>query len=86
MRIIEIEHKPEMKIKGATVHLNYDDIITIHNALYQESKNEENTKRETFNRVDRDMFLLCELVKNGCIDNFTISHICEIQGRNKKEK
>lgn len=34
MRIVEIEHKPDNEIKGATVYLSYDNLREINNALY----------------------------------------------------
>lgn len=50
--------------------------------LYEASK-DENTRSEQL-ILNRDFFLLFELVKNGCIDSFTVEHLNEIQKQSEK--
>lgn len=55
--------------KSAKVTLQYNEIRDI-NALLFESGN--------ISGLRRSFFLLFELVKNGCIDRFTIEHLREL--------
>ena len=65
MTIINIDHDK----KRATIALQYNDIRDI-NALLCESGNVSDLRRS--------FFLLFELVKNGCIDRFTVEHLGEL--------
>lgn len=67
MTIEKIEHNPGAS--KATVTLNYKDIRDINNAL---------CKDENISELHRYFFLLFEIVKNGCIDRFTIEHLSEL--------
>lgn len=82
MTIHNIEHNPTYKVKKATITLWYDEIKNIANLLSQATK-EENTRSE-MHILNRDFFLLFELVKNGCIDGFTVRHLNEIQQKAKE--
>ena len=65
MTIINIDHDK----KRATIALQYNDIRDI-NTLLCESGN--------ISELRRSFFLLFELVKNGCIDRFTVEHLGEL--------
>ena len=65
MTIVNIDHDK----KRATVALQYNDIRDI-NTLLCESGN--------ISELRRSFFLLFELVKNGCIDRFTVEHLGEL--------
>lgn len=82
MTIHNITHNPQYHIKKATITLSYEEIRDIANLLYEASK-DENTHSEQ-HILNRDFFLLFELVKNGCIDSFTIEHLNEIQTQSEK--
>lgn len=82
MTIHNITHNPQYHIKKATITLSYEEIRDIANLLYEASK-DENTHSEQ-HILNRDFFLLFELVKNGCIDSFTVEHLNEIQKQSEK--
>ena len=65
MTIINIDHDK----KKATVALQYNDIRDI-NTLLCEAGN--------ISDLRRSFFLLFELVKNGCVDRFTVEHLGEL--------
>lgn len=69
MTIEKIDHSPG--VSKATVTLNYGEIRDINAALYTEGNISE---------LRRGFFLVFELVKNGCIDRFTIEHLSELLG------
>ena len=69
MRIEKIEHNPGSS--KATVTLDYGDIRDINNALCGAGNISE---------LRRSFFLLFEIVKNGCIDRFTVEHLSELLG------
>lgn len=71
--------KPQTGFKYATVTLNYEEIRDIANLLYEVNKIMPLSKTEA--KLHRDMFFLFEVVKNGCIDNFTIKHLGELQDK-----
>lgn len=70
MTIHKIIHNPECAIKQATVTLDYDEIKDISNLL---------CKSKVTGKLRSDMFLLFELVKNGCWDKYTLEHALEIR-------
>lgn len=70
MTIHEIIHNPEYAIKQATVTLDYDEIRDISNLI---------CKAKVTGKLRSDMFLLFELVKNGCLDKFSLEHALEIR-------
>jgi hypothetical protein len=82
MTIHNITHNPQYHVKKATITLSYEEIRDIANLLYEASK-DENTHSEQ-HILNRDFFLLFELVKNGCIDSFTVEHLNEIQKQSEK--
>lgn len=82
MTIHNITHNPQYHIKKATITLSYEEIRDIANLLYEASK-DENTHSEQ-HILNRDFFLLFELVKNGCIDSFTVEHLNKIQEQSEK--
>ena len=51
--------------KGATIHLDYDEIITISNVLCDASNNYKSNK--DFNRLHKDFYLLHYLTKDGVL-------------------
>ena len=70
MTIREIIHNPECATKQATVTLDYDEIRDISNLL---------CKSKVTGKLRSDMFLLFELVKNGCWDRYTLKHALEVR-------
>jgi hypothetical protein len=82
MTIHNITHNPQYHIKKATITLSYEEIRDIANMLYEATKNENTCSEQHI--LNRDFFLLFELVKNGCIDSFTVEHLNEIQERSKE--
>lgn len=81
MTIHNITHNPKYGIKTATVTLEYNEIRDIANVLYQDTKDEETRSEKHI--LHRDFFLLFELVKNGCIDGFTVETLNKIQEQAK---
>ena len=71
--------KPQTGFKYATVTLNYEEIRDIANLLCEINKTRSLSKTEA--KLHRDMFFLFEVVKNGCIDSFTVKHLGELQGQ-----
>lgn len=86
MNIIELKHYPERSIKSAIVRLDYDEIRDIVNILYHACKDEKNKDRTSYHQIHRDMFLLFELVKNSCIDSFTVEQLGKLQDAIKESK
>lgn len=79
MTIHEINHKPNIAVKNATVTLHYEEIRDISNLLCEIDKIRPLNKTEA--KLHRDMFFLFEMVKNGCIDSFTVEHLGELQDK-----
>ena len=77
MTIHKIEHDMERNIRKATVTLNVEQLMYITNALNKYIKEEYNT--ENLLELHRDIYLLFEIVKNGCIDSVTVNHLHELQ-------
>ena len=77
MTIHKIEHDMESKIRKATVTLNVEQIMYIANALNKYIKEEHNT--ENLLELHRDIYLLFEIVKNGCIDSVTVEYLQKCQ-------
>lgn len=71
--------KPQTGFKYATVTLNYEEIRDISNLLCDIDKIRPLSKTEA--KLHRDMFFLFEVVKNGCIDSFTVKHLGELQDK-----
>lgn len=65
MTILNIDHEA----KRSVVSLSYSDIRDINNLLCESGYVYD---------LRRSFFLLFELVKNGCIDRFTIEHLGEL--------
>lgn len=82
MTIHNITHNPKYGIKNATVTLSYEEIRDIANMLYQTTKDEKTRSEQHI--LHRDFFLLFELVKNGCIDSFTVETLNKIQEQSKE--
>lgn len=77
MTIHKIEHDLKSNRRNATVSLNVEQIMYIANALNKYIKDERLS--ETLLELHRDFFLLFEVVKNGCIDSFTVEHLGKCQ-------
>lgn len=77
MTVHRIEHNMENNRRKATITLNVEQLMYITNALNKYIKEEYNT--ENLLELHRDMYLLFSLVKDGCIDSFTIEHLHELQ-------
>lgn len=56
--------------KHATITLDYDEIRDISNMM---------CKYKVNGKLRADMFLLFEIVKNGCLDRFSLEHALEIK-------
>lgn len=56
--------------KHATITLDYDEIRDISNMM---------CKYKVNGKLRADMFLLFEIVKNGCLDRFSLEHALEIR-------
>jgi hypothetical protein len=84
MTIHSITHNPEYGIKKATVTLQYEEIRDIANMLYEHTQDEQTRPEKHI--LHRDFFLLFELVKNGCIDGFTVEHLSVTQKKAKGKK
>lgn len=70
MTINKIIHNSDNGIKQATVTLDYDEIRDISNLF---------CKCNIKGKVRADIFLLFELVKNGCWDKYTLERALEIR-------
>lgn len=70
MTIREIIHNPKSATKQATVTLDYDEIRDISNLL---------CKSKVIGKLRSDMFLLFELVKNGCWDKYTLEQALKVR-------
>ena len=71
--------KPQTGFKNATVTLNYEEIRDISNLLCDIEKIRLLSKTEA--KLHRDMFFLFDVVKNGCIDSFTVQRLGELQNK-----
>lgn len=71
--------KPQAGFKYATVTLNCEEIRDISNLLCEVDKIRPLSKTEA--KLHRDIFFLFEVVKNGCIDSFTVKHLGELQDK-----
>lgn len=56
--------------KHATITLDYDEIRDISNMM---------CKYNVSGKLRADMFLLFEIVKNGCLDRYSLEHALEIR-------
>ena len=74
MKIIELNHKPEVKIKDAIVELDYDEIRDVVNGLYRVIEKEKVTQDKSMNKTYRKFIILFDLVKHGMVTQFTIDH------------
>lgn len=77
MTIESIKHRTDFN--NATVTLNYEEIRDISNLLCEIDKIRPLSKTEA--KLHRDTFFLFEVVRNGCIDSFTIEHLKELQDK-----
>lgn len=82
MTIYNITHNPKYGVKEATVTLRYEEVRDIANMLYEATK--DGATRSEKHILHRDFFLLFELVKNGCIDGFTVETLNKIQEQAKE--
>lgn len=71
--------------KSATITLYYDELRDISNGLSELSKLDEKRSPE-FYKIRRDMLLLFSLVKNGCLDSWTIKRLSDITEKINKEQ
>ena len=63
---------------SATIKLNYEELRDLSNLL---RRSEVSTKT-----LNRDFFLLFDIVKNGCIDRFTMARLKNLQDDINSEK
>lgn len=84
MTIHKIEHDLQGNNRRATITLDVEQIMYISNALCDSVKDEN--APETLLELKRDMFLLFEIVKNGCIDSFTVEHLATLQQRIQEKR
>lgn len=80
MIINELNYKPDLKIKNATVTLNYEEIRDIANGLFYLLEDDETFKpnqseKDSFTQTKRKFDMLFDLVKYGNVTDFTLSHI-----------
>ena len=85
MLIKDITCHPEDNIKGATIFLGYEELCQLNNVLYFCSKIEKRGNTKEFYKIRRDIYYLFQLVKNGCLDSYTIETLKEIQKEIDKE-
>lgn len=84
MTIHKIERDDNFKIRQATITLNCEEVSNIANMLVAAVKLEENSSRPIMHTLNRDFYLLFELVKNGCIDSVTVEYLGKIQEKINK--
>lgn len=82
MIINELNHKPDLSIKNATVTLSYDEIRDIANGLFYLLEDDNTFKpnqseKDSFAETKQKFDVLFDLVKYGCVTDFTISHIAK---------
>ena len=90
MIINELNHKPDLKIKNATVTLNYEEIRDIANGLFYLIEDDETLKpthseKDSFEQTKRKFDMLFDLVKYGCVTDFTLSHIVQKPKESEEE-
>ena len=78
MTIHELNQKPDIGIKNATICLDCDEIRDIANMLCSVVKHQQEFQTEGYKTLHRDFFFLFEIVKNGCIDGFTCEHLAKL--------
>lgn len=61
------ELNSEQRGKGATVYLDYDEIVQISNILCDVSSNYESNDGDLFNKLHKDFYLLHCLTKDGVL-------------------
>ena len=83
MTINKIEHNLQGNPRNATIPLDVEEIMYISNALYQAVKSTENPSPAML-ETKRDIYLLFELVKNGCIDSFVVEYLNKCQEKIKE--
>ena len=84
MTINNIKRDDSLKIREATITLNCEEIQNIANMLVAAVKLDENASRPIMHTLNRDFYLLFELVKNGCIDGVTVEYLEKIQEKINK--
>lgn len=77
MQIREIIHDPKYNVKCATVTLDYDELRDLSNVLCDIEKDESWTKRPSYWKVRRNIYWLFDLVKNGCVDDWSVERSYE---------
>ena len=86
MTINKIEHDFPHGPRKETITLDVEEIMYISNALCQSVKVVENPNSSML-EIKRDVYLLFELVKNGCLDSVAIEILGEHQAKiNETEK
>lgn len=83
MEIKEIVHNPKYNVKCATVTLDYDELRDLSNALCDIGENESWTKRPSYWKIRRNIYWLFDLVKNGCVDEFSVEQSYELLQKEK---
>ena len=91
MIINELNHKPDLKIKNATVMLNYEEIRDIANGLFYLLEDDETFKpnqseKDSFAQTKRKFDMLFDLVKYGGVTDFTLSRISQKPKKREKEE
>lgn len=67
----------EANFKSAAITLNYDELRDIANGLYELSKLDVERSAD-FHKIHRDMTFLFDIVKNGCIDGFSVRQLTQL--------
>ena len=63
---------------SAYIYLNADEISAIQAAISEKAKT---SKKDTVKRLDRDLFVLREIVQHGHLDTAAVSVIAEKEAR-----
>lgn len=74
MQIKEIVHDPKYNNKYATITLDYDELRDLSNVLCDIEKDECWAKRPHYWKIRRNIHWLFDVVKNGCVDDWSIEH------------
>ena len=86
MTINKIEHDVPNRPRKATITLDVKEIMYINNALYLAVQTLENPSSSML-EIKRDIYLLFELVENGCLDSAAVGILGEHQVKiNEMEK
>lgn len=71
MTIREVNHKPDLHMKDATVALDYEEVRDIANAFYYlldpDGCQPTDSEIASFKKTSNKFNILFDLVKNGCV-------------------